>query len=107
MALASLFEFVREVNNLLDNNMLSKEQAQQVHNLMVGFDKVLGIVGEVKKEEKLSKEAEELIYKREEARKTKDWKTADQIRQQLAAMGIIIEDTPQGLKWRTEKGQSV
>jgi len=107
MALASLFEFVREVNNLLDNNMLSKEQAQQVHNLMVGFDKVLGVVGEVKKEEKLSKEAEELIYKREEARKAKDWKTADQIRQQLAAMGIIIEDTPQGLKWRTEKGQSV
>ena len=107
VALASLFEFVREVNNLLDNNVLSKEEAQEVHNLMVGFDKVLGVVGEVKKEEKLSKEAEELIHKREEARKAKDWKTADQIRQQLAAMGIIIEDTPQGLKWRIEKGQNV
>jgi cysteinyl-tRNA synthetase len=107
VALASLFEFVREVNNLLDNNVLSKEEAQKVHNLMVGFDRVLGVVGEVKKEEKLSKEAEELIHKREEARKAKDWKTADHIRQQLAAMGIIIEDTPQGLKWRIEKSQNV
>jgi cysteinyl-tRNA synthetase len=107
VALASLFEFVREVNNLLDNNMLSKEEARGVHNLMVGFDRVLGVVGEVKREEKLPKEAEELIHKREEARKAKDWKTADQIRQQLTAMGIIIEDTPQGLKWRTEKGQNI
>lgn len=107
VALASLFEFVREVNTLLDNNMLSKEEARGVHSLMVGFDRVLGVVGEVKGEEKLPKEAEELIHRREEARRAKDWKTADQIRQQLAVMGIIIEDTPQGLKWRIEKGQNV
>jgi cysteinyl-tRNA synthetase len=70
---------------------------------MVGFDKVLGVIGEVKKEEKLPKEAEELIRKREEARKAKDWKKADEIRVQLKAMGIIMEDTPQGVKWRVEK----
>ena len=68
---------------------------------------LLGVVGEVKGEEKLPKEAEELIHRREGARRAKDWKTADQIRQQLAVMGIIIEDTPQGLKWRIEKGQNV
>ncbi len=102
-ALAALFEFVREVNNLLDGNMLNKKEAQEVYKLMVGFDKVLGVIGEVKKEEKLPKEAEELIRKREEARKAKDWKKADQIRAQLKAMGIIIEDTPQGVKWRVEK----
>ncbi|MFZ1038615.1 MAG: DALR domain-containing protein, partial [Candidatus Bathyarchaeia archaeon] len=107
VALASLFEFVREVNSLLGNNMLSKKEARGVHSLMVGFDRVLGVVGEVKREEKLPKEAEELIHRREEARRAKDWKTADQIRQQLAVMGIIIEDTPQGLKWRIEKGQNV
>jgi len=106
VALAALFEFVREVNNLLDNDMVSKEEAQLVHSLMVGFDEVLGVVGEVKEEEKLPKEAEELIRRREEARKIKDWKTADQIRHQLAAIGIVIEDTPQGLKWRTEKGRA-
>jgi cysteinyl-tRNA synthetase len=83
--------------------MLSKEEAQGVYSLMLNFDKVLGVIGEIKKEEKLSREAEELILKREEARKTKDWKTADEIRQQLKAMGISIEDTPQGVKWRIEK----
>ena len=103
VALATLFDFVREVNKLMDDNMLSKEEAEEVYKLMMRFDKVLGVIGEVKKEEKLPKEAEELIHKREEARKAKDWETADKIREQLRAMGIIIEDTPQGVKWRIEK----
>jgi len=102
-ALAALFDFVRDVNKLMDDNMLSKEEAQEVYKLMMRFDKVLGVIGEVKKEEKLSREAEELIQKREEARKAKDWKAADKIREQLKAMGVIIEDTPQGVKWRIEK----
>jgi cysteinyl-tRNA synthetase len=102
-AIAALFEFVREVNNLLDANLLSKGEAKEVYKLMAGFDKVLGVIGEVKKKEKLPKEAEELIRLREEARKTQDWKKADKIRQQLKAMGIVIEDTPQGIRWRVEK----
>jgi cysteinyl-tRNA synthetase len=103
VALAALFDFVRETNNLLDSNLISKEEAQEVYRLLTAFDKVLGVIGEVKKEEKLPKEAEELIRKREEARKAKDWKTADNIREQLKTMGIIIEDTAQGVKWRREK----
>jgi cysteinyl-tRNA synthetase len=103
LALAALFDFVRETNNLLDGNMLSKEEAQKVYKLMMGVDKVLGVIGEIKGEEKLPKEAEELIRKREEARKAKDWKAADKIREQLKAMGVIIEDTAQGVKWRIEK----
>jgi len=103
VALAALFDFVREVNRLIDDNMLSKEEAKEVYELMMKFDKVLGVIGRVKKEEKLPKEAEELIRKREEARKAKDWQTADKIREQLRAMGIIIEDTPQGVKWRIKK----
>jgi len=103
VALAALFDFVREVNNLLDNNMLSREEAKEVYNLMMDFDKVLGVIGEVKKEEKLPKEAEELIRKREEARKAKDWEKADKIREQLKAMGIIIEDTPKGVRWKIVK----
>ena len=45
----------------------------------------------------------ELIRKREEARKRKDWKTADEIREKLREMGIILEDTPEGVKWRRIK----
>jgi cysteinyl-tRNA synthetase len=103
VALAALFDFIRDINNLIDGNMLNKEEAHEVYGLMLRFDKVLGVIGEIKKEEKLSKEAEELIRRREEARKAKDWKTGDDIRQRLKAMGILIEDTSQGVKWRIEK----
>jgi cysteinyl-tRNA synthetase len=102
-ALAAVFDFVREVNNLLNSNLLSKEEAERVQSLMIRFDAVLGVVGQVGKEGKLPEEAEELIRRREEARKAKDWKTADEIREQLRAMGIKIEDTSQGVKWRFEK----
>jgi len=101
VALAALFDFVREVNKLLDDNVLSKEESEEVHELMMRFDKVLGVIGEIKRKEKLPKEAEELILKREEARKAKNWEAADKIREQLKSMGIIIEDTPQGVKWKT------
>lgn len=100
LGLATIFQFLREVNKLIDENMLSKDKAQEVYQLMMEFDKVLGVIGETKKEEKLSKKAEELIRKREEARRAKDWEKADKIREQLRNMGIIIEDTPQGVKWR-------
>jgi cysteinyl-tRNA synthetase len=70
---------------------------------MEGFDKVLGVIGKVEVEATLPKEAAELIEKREEARKAKDWKTADALRQQLKAMGITVEDTPQGARWKIEK----
>jgi len=71
--------------------------------LMMRFDKVLGVIGEVRREERLPKEAEELIRRREEARRAKDWETADRIRAKLRSMGIIVEDTPEGVKWRFEK----
>jgi cysteinyl-tRNA synthetase len=103
IALAALFDFVRDINNLLDANALSRDEAKQVLALIAGFDKVLGVIGKAEKEETLPKDAEELIRKREEARRAKDWKTADAIRQKLKAMGITIEDTPQGVRWRIEK----
>ena len=107
VALAAIFNFVREVNKLMDDKKLSRGEAEQVYELMMRFDKVLGVIGEVKKEEeKLPKEAEELIRKREEARKVRDWETADRIRERLKAMGVIVEDTPQGVKWRIEKRKS-
>ena len=103
VALASLFEFVRDMNNLLDANAVSRDEAKQVYALTAGFDKVLGVIGRVEAEAVLPKEAEELIRKREEARKVEDWKTADAIRQQLKVMGIVLEDTAQGVRWKIEK----
>jgi len=103
VALAHLFDFVRDVNNLLNEGMVNKQEGQEIYKLMVKFDKVLGVIGEVKREMKLSKEAEALIHMREEARKARDWKSADQMREQLKAMGVVVEDTAEGIRWRIEK----
>jgi cysteinyl-tRNA synthetase len=102
VALAALFEFVREINNLLDANELSKAEAQKVSALIDDYDKVLGVIPKPA-EGTLPPEAEELIRKREEARKAKDWKAADAARAQLKAMGITVEDTAQGVRWKREK----
>jgi cysteinyl-tRNA synthetase len=103
VALAVLFDFMREVNALLDASVLSRSEADEVCALMKRFDGVLGVIGEVEREEALSKEAEELIEKREEARKAKDWATADALRVRLREMGVVVEDTPQGVRWRVVK----
>jgi cysteinyl-tRNA synthetase len=103
VALGALFDFVREVNALLDAGTVSRSEAESVVVLMKGFDSVLGVVGEVKQEDVLPKKAEELIEKREEARKAKDWATADSLRVRLSEMGVIVEDTAQGVRWRLVK----
>jgi cysteinyl-tRNA synthetase len=103
VALGALFDFVREVNALLDAGVVSKSEADEVGALMQGFDGVLGVIGEAEMEEALPKEAEELIKKREEARKAKDWARADALRLKLREMGVVVEDTPHGVRWRLEK----
>lgn len=72
----------------------SKEKLE----LLYDFDSVLGLNLEKVKEEKLNipKEIQELVKKREEARKKKDWKSADEIRNQIKEKGYIIKDTPSG-----------
>ncbi|MEM3601264.1 MAG: cysteine--tRNA ligase [Candidatus Bathyarchaeia archaeon] len=107
VALSAIFDFVREVNRLLDDKMLSREEAEEVYKLIMKFNQVLGVIGEFKVELKLPKEAEALIKKREEARKSKDWATADKIREQLKEMGIIVEDTPSGVKWKFKNLETV
>jgi len=94
-ALTVVWKLVREERDLSDG---------EKYRLLLEFDKVLAL--DLEKEEfleKLPEEAEILIRKREEARKAKDWATADKLREQLRAMGVIVEDTPQGVKWRIEK----
>ncbi len=103
IALAALFDFVREVNNLLDANAVSKEEAAEVGGLLMQLDNVLGVIGKVEVEEALPQDIDALVQKREAARKAKNWKEADAIRAQLKEMGIAIEDTAQGVRWHKEK----
>ena len=103
IALASLFDFVREINNLLDADMVSEAEASDIGGSMMKVDAVLGLIGKVEVEEALSADIDALVQKREEARKTKKWKEADAIRAQLKAKGIVLEDTAQGVRWHKEK----
>ncbi|MDT8783030.1 MAG: cysteine--tRNA ligase [Candidatus Bathyarchaeota archaeon] len=102
-AIAALFDFVREINNLLDLNAVSKKEAKVIEDTISKLDQVLGVIGKVENRETLPSEVEVLVQKREEARKNKNWKEADAIRTQLKAMGIILEDTAQGVRWHKDK----
>ncbi|MEM2916117.1 MAG: cysteine--tRNA ligase [Candidatus Woesearchaeota archaeon] len=97
-ALAALFEFVKDVNVMIANNSLSAEDGRVLRSAFEDIDKVLGILK--RKEEKLPDELQKLIDEREEARKAKQWKKADELRKKLKEKGIILEDLPQGVRWK-------
>lgn len=103
IALAALFDFVREINALIDAGKLSKSEAQYITDLMKGFDKVLGVLGETETHDELPEKARALIEEREKARKAKNYARADEVRQELKTMGFLIEDTAEGVKWRRER----
>ena len=96
-ALAAVFMLVRDINTAISAGAGKKalEAFAEV------FDELTGVLGLVynRRTETLDSEIEALIEKRTEARKNKDFKTADEIRDKLKEMGIILEDTPQGVKW--------
>jgi cysteinyl-tRNA synthetase len=97
-ALAALFEFIKDVNVWGANSELSREDGQKLREAMEGVDKILGILRT--KKEKLSKDLQRLIDEREEARKAKNWKKADVLRERLREHGIVLEDLPQGVRWK-------
>jgi cysteinyl-tRNA synthetase len=97
-AIGHIFELVRLTNTCIDENAASKRNLQEVHDLLMDFDRVLGFLAHEKG--LLDEEVQALIDERAAARKAKDFARADAIRDQLAKQGIILEDTPAGVRWR-------
>ncbi|MEO1815950.1 MAG: cysteine--tRNA ligase [Acetobacterium sp.] len=97
-AIAVIFELVRDLNSNLDAAS-SQPAIIAGQNLFAELTTVLGLA--VKdKETNLEEAVEDLIAQRQAARKAKDFKRADEIRDELLAQGIVLEDTREGVKWK-------
>lgn len=96
-AISAIFELVRDCNSFT----AQPRSAQALQCAADMFDELTGVLGLIynRKSTDLDSEIEALIEKRQQARKNKDWATSDAIRNQLQEQGIVLEDTPQGVKW--------
>lgn len=97
-AISVLFEVSKLANYYLMEKNTSPVVIREFLEIFEQFFNVLGL--ELTKDQLLDEEIEQLITKRNEARKNRDFHTADQIRDQLKEMNIVLEDTPQGTRWK-------
>jgi cysteinyl-tRNA synthetase len=97
-ALAALFDLVRELNTLCDENKLGQNEAQEALKLLAEWDCVLGVLPLQKKEEELPVDLLRLLELRETARSEKNWRVSDEMRDEILARGYTIEDTPSGAR---------
>lgn len=96
--LAAVFELVRDINV----SVLQSGSKALITEAMKLFDELTGVLGIVYPHEQaddLDAEVEKMIEARQAARKAKNWAEADRIRDELKEKGIVLEDTPQGVKW--------
>ncbi|MBQ5678263.1 MAG: cysteine--tRNA ligase [Clostridia bacterium] len=100
-AITAIFELVKDINTTVITDAPNKELVETATTL---FDELTGVLGLVynRKTESLDDEIEKLIEARTQARKDRNWAEADRIRDELKAQGIVLEDTPQGVKWHRE-----
>ncbi len=109
-ALAALWTLVREVNTALDGagERMFREDREAVLAALAGMDGVLGVLDLASRSREVADEEEDrvsrLVETRDRARADRDFATADRIRDELAAEGIRLEDTPEGTRWTRVRG---
>jgi len=97
-AIAALFDMVREINRGSEKSMDVGKAQEMLKELAAVIGFTLQVTNRLSVEEEM--EIEALISKRNEHRKAREWKLADEIRDQLAKMGVAIEDTQKGTIWK-------
>lgn len=98
---AAVFELVKDINTSILDKEVSKNVCQTAAAVFDELCDVLGILYN-RKNNDVDSDIEALIEERQQARANKDWATADRIRDELKAKGIILKDTPQGVTWTKE-----
>jgi len=100
-ALGAVFEYVRDANSAMDAGEFRAGNTKAALDLLELFDRIFDVLEPTKTADHLAdSEVEALIAEREAARKSKNFARSDEIRQQLLAKGVILEDTKAGVRWK-------
>jgi cysteinyl-tRNA synthetase len=100
-ALGAIFEFVREANSAMDAGDFRRGNVAAVNDLLARFDSIVDVLRPSAKEGGLSDaEIEGRVQERTQAKKSRDFKRADAIREELLQAGVILEDTRDGVRWK-------
>lgn len=100
-ALGAIFEYVRETNAAMDSGQFCAGNVVDAQGLLAAFDRVFDVLRPTPKESALSDaDVDALIAERQQARMARDFKRSDEIRDELLAKGIVLEDTREGVRWK-------
>ncbi len=98
--IAAIFELTRDINRALANDSLSLTFLNKARDIYLELVTLFGFENKAVEANEEDAEIETLVEQRTQAKKARDFATADKIRDDLKARGIVIEDTPQGPKWK-------
>jgi len=99
IALAALHDLTREINTALARQSLRADDQKGVLDALEKIDGVLNVIGDAQTQ-LLDAEIQALIDQRQDARHRRDFKRADEIRDELLGRGIVLEDTKEGVRWK-------
>jgi cysteinyl-tRNA synthetase len=100
-ALAAVFEFVRDANTAMDAGEFRASNRHSAVELLTSFDEIFQVLAPTAAEGGLSDaEIEEKVAGRNRAKKAKDFALADSIRKELLDLGIVLEDSREGTRWK-------
>ncbi|MDK2903274.1 MAG: cysteinyl-tRNA synthetase, partial [Clostridiales bacterium] len=98
-AMSVIFDLAKDINIVITDSA-SAEFASAALDMLMELSGVMGLLYKDSACSQLDKEIEQMIQQRQQARVQRDWATADRIRDELKAMGIVLEDTPRGVRWK-------